>query len=129
MALRLALGHPAFSSDQIGLMLQDRKAEKRDRVRTCFSHDHDEQIFCYCKVLQAKTSRKADEENYSRSPVLKIRADQIRSDKCCFWGWSFESNCDAGEASSFGQGRADGGSKRGELFMFPALAHRLFGRR
>ena len=45
MALRLALGRPAFSSDQIELMLQDKKAEKRDRVRrarTHFSHDHDE---------------------------------------------------------------------------------------
>ena len=68
----------------MGLMLQDKKADKRDKDRTCLSHDHDEQMMrsnhrnggCSNQTLMQDKGPvsdrdlqlvKTDEESFSRS--------------------------------------------------------------
>ena len=103
---------PVLSSDQMGLMLQDKKADKRDKDRICPSHDHDEQMMRSnhrnavswwmlesnsdagqgSRLRQGLATRESRRGELFTFPVVccnktisvEIRADLIGSEICCF---------------------------------------------
>ena len=71
---------------------REEKTKKRDKDRTCFLHEHDEQKFL---VIALCCRPRRTIHIPCCLLTVYIQPDQIRSEKCC--------NCDTGQARQKGE--------------------------